>query len=169
MGLGLRMSSWKTPSTYHCSAGSPPPQLNWWREHALVDGSYEEDQAGKTVNSLMIENLQRSDLHSILTCQASNNNISNPVSNSVKIDMHCRTPESAHLHLSVSTFLFSRTTQRYLAGHCGDHVCWQEIRGSVPSCWGETLTCCDLVERNSSDQRQHHHHGQWDTLYSHQV
>ena len=66
-----------------------------------MDGSYELEQAGKTVNSLLIENLQRSDLHSILTCQASNNNISNPVSNSVKIDMHCK-PQSAHLHLSVS-------------------------------------------------------------------
>ena len=129
----------------------------------MIDGSCEEEQGGKTVNSLLIENLQRSDLHSILTCQASNNNISNPVSNSVKIDMHCR-PQSAHLHLSVITALFSRTTERYLAGQCGDDVCWQEIRSSVPSCWGETLTCCDLVERNCSDQRQHHHHGQLVTI-----
>ena len=47
------------------------------------------DGCSKTINSLLIENLQRYDLHSILTCQASNNNISNPVSTSVKIDMHC--------------------------------------------------------------------------------
>ena len=70
--------------------GTPAPQLNWWREHALIDGSYENSEPHKTVNTLLLENLQRSDLHSILTCQASNNNISNPVSTSVKIDMHCK-------------------------------------------------------------------------------
>lgn len=68
--------------------GSPSPQLNWWREHALLDGSYESSEPHKIINTILIENLQRSDLHSILTCQASNNNISNPVSTSVKIDMH---------------------------------------------------------------------------------
>ena len=71
-------------------SGSPPPQLNWWREHALLDGSYESSEPHKIINTLLIENLQRNDLHSILTCQASNNNISNPVSTSVKIDMHCK-------------------------------------------------------------------------------
>ena len=55
-----------------------------------MDGSYESSDPHKIVNSLLIENLQRRDLHSILTCQASNNNISNPVSTSVKIDMHCK-------------------------------------------------------------------------------
>jgi len=68
--------------------GSPPPQLNWWREHALIDGSYESSEPHKIINTLLVENLQREDLHSILTCQASNNNISNPVSTSVKIDLH---------------------------------------------------------------------------------
>ena len=70
--------------------GSPAPQLNWWREHALIDGSYENTDKHKTVNTILLENLQRTDLHSVLTCQASNNNISNPVSTPVKIDMHCR-------------------------------------------------------------------------------
>ena len=41
------------------------------------------------VNTLLLEDLSRRDLHSILTCQASNNNLSNPVATSVKIDMHC--------------------------------------------------------------------------------
>ena len=49
--------------------GSPPPQLNWWREHSLLDGSYETTEAGQVVNSLLLENLQRADLHAILTCQ----------------------------------------------------------------------------------------------------
>ena len=55
----------------------------------MIDGSYENSEPQKTVNTLLLDNLGREDLHSILTCQASNNNISNPVSTSVKIDMHC--------------------------------------------------------------------------------
>ena len=102
----------------------------------------------------MLDNLSRQDLHSILTCQASNNNISNPVSTSVKIDMHCEAlytykwrndpdvylndeqPLSISLspdslfdnHLSVILFsLFSRATQRGSAQQKGLHVGWQEI------------------------------------------
>ena len=40
-------------------------------------------------NELVVRDLRRSDLHTIFTCQASNNNISVPVSTSVKLDMHC--------------------------------------------------------------------------------
>ena len=61
-----------------------------WVCHGTLNFAIDVDGCPKTINSLLIENLQRDDLHSILTCQASNNNISNPVSTSVKIDMHCR-------------------------------------------------------------------------------
>ena len=44
----------------------------------------------KTENELILKDLKREDLHSILTCQASNNNISVPVSTSVKLDMNCK-------------------------------------------------------------------------------
>ena len=40
-------------------------------------------------NTLVVRNLKRSDLHAKFTCQASNNNISQPVSASVAIEMHC--------------------------------------------------------------------------------
>ncbi len=73
--------------------------MTWWRDHALLDDVSEDsggngndngnDNNGKVVNELRLVKLQRSDLHSILTCQASNNNISVPVSTSVKLDMHC--------------------------------------------------------------------------------
>ena len=42
------------------------------------------------MNELTVRNLQRSDLHSILTCQAVNNNASVPVSTSVKLDLTCQ-------------------------------------------------------------------------------
>ena len=40
-------------------------------------------------NQLVIANISRHDLHSIFTCQASNNNVSVPVSTSVKLDVTC--------------------------------------------------------------------------------
>ena len=101
--------------------GSPAPQLNWWREHALIDGSYDHSDGQKTVNTILIENLQRTDLHSILTCQASNNNISNPVSSSVKIDMHCRI-------LSASPSFVS------------DPVSFQSDHSALP-CWTARTLC----------------------------
>ena len=49
-----------------------------------------DEAAGKVTNELRLVQLRRTDLHSILTCQASNNNISVPASTSVKLDMHCK-------------------------------------------------------------------------------
>ncbi len=45
---------------------------------------------GRVTNELRLRQLRRTDLHSILTCQATNNNISVPASTSVKLDMQCK-------------------------------------------------------------------------------
>ena len=74
--------------------GQPQPKVTWWRDHALLDSSDNNQASFKTENELILKDLQRDDLHSILTCQASNNNISVPVSTSVKLDMNCKyTPD----------------------------------------------------------------------------
>lgn len=39
-------------------------------------------------NTLIVKQLSRADLHAVFICQASNNNISQPVSASVTIEMH---------------------------------------------------------------------------------
>lgn len=39
-------------------------------------------------NTLIVSELSRADLHAVFECQASNNNISQPVSMSVAIEMH---------------------------------------------------------------------------------
>lgn len=39
-------------------------------------------------NTLIVKDLSRADLHAVFDCQASNNNISQPVSTSVAIEMH---------------------------------------------------------------------------------
>ena len=70
--------------------GRPLPKVTWWRDHALLDSSDNHLQDFKTENELILKDLSREDLHSILTCQATNNNISVPVSTSVKLDMNCK-------------------------------------------------------------------------------
>ena len=70
--------------------GQPLPKVTWWRDHALLDSRDNSLASFKTENELILKDLKRDDLHSILTCQASNNNISVPVSTSVKLDMNCK-------------------------------------------------------------------------------
>eukprot|EP00095_Tigriopus_kingsejongensis_P001267 maker-scaffold149_size310270-snap-gene-0.11 protein:Tk01267 transcript:maker-scaffold149_size310270-snap-gene-0.11-mRNA-1 annotation:"PREDICTED: uncharacterized protein LOC663132" len=84
------------------TGGNPSPKVSWWRDHALLDDVSEEVVKGKVVNSLRLIKLARNDLHSILTCQASNNNLSVPVSTSVKLDMHfITTYDGWHIYASV--------------------------------------------------------------------
>ena len=78
-------------------SGRPTPRVTWWRDHALLDDVSEEIESDGSIlgnirvtNELRLNHLRREDLHTILTCQASNNNISVPVSTSVKLDMHCK-------------------------------------------------------------------------------
>ena len=66
--------------------------MTWWRDHHLLDSSL-VSVASVSPHSveavLTLPSLAREDLHSILTCQASNNNATVPVSTSVKLDMTC--------------------------------------------------------------------------------
>ena len=72
--------------------GKPRPSLTWWRESALLDDSYEISSSGVLRNQLEIVSLQRHDLMAVFTCQASNNNISAPISSSVTVDLNCKLP-----------------------------------------------------------------------------
>ena len=65
----------------------------------MVDDSFMTDTQYKVTNQLVIPNISRNDLHSIFTCQATNNNVSVPVSTSVKLDITC----NAQSHLEDST------------------------------------------------------------------
>ena len=77
-------------------AGNPSPRLTWWREHALVDDSYEVVN-GATVNALRIPAVRNTDLGAVFVCQAVNNNMSFPVSTSLRMDISCKlsTPAAA--------------------------------------------------------------------------
>nr|XP_050852390.1 synaptogenesis protein syg-2-like isoform X2 [Vespula vulgaris] len=73
------------------SGGRPEPMVKWWRGETLLDS---KDVPGEFPslrrNTLVVTDLSRADLHAVFTCQASNNNISQPESASVAIEMHLR-------------------------------------------------------------------------------
>ena len=79
--------------------GRPLPTVRWWRDAMLVDATDEVYAHPGTVkhNQLIVPQLRRSDLHAVYTCQASNNNISQPVHASVTIEMHCEYHLSCNL------------------------------------------------------------------------
>ncbi|KAL3251118.1 hypothetical protein MRX96_055240 [Rhipicephalus microplus] len=74
-----------------CTApgGRPPAVLSWWRDgHRLEDVLVPVgDGTGDAASQLAVGPLGRRDLHAQLVCRASNNNISEPLSASVVIDL----------------------------------------------------------------------------------
>ncbi|XP_067133866.1 kin of IRRE-like protein 3 [Centruroides vittatus] len=68
--------------------GKPQPIVTWWRENVLTDDTYEATSNTVVRNELEIHALERKDLMTTFTCQATNSNLSTPVNSTVTIDMH---------------------------------------------------------------------------------
>ncbi|XP_023238626.1 nephrin-like [Centruroides sculpturatus] len=64
--------------------------VTWWRESVLLDDTFDVSPLGIVRNELELASLQRHDLMAVYTCQASNNNFSDPISTSVTVDMNYR-------------------------------------------------------------------------------
>jgi len=69
------------------TGGNPKPKVTWWKDNHLHDGSYETTYTEAVQNTVTLRPLTRQDLGTVLSCQASNNNISVPASARVTIDM----------------------------------------------------------------------------------
>ncbi|XP_046451494.1 nephrin-like isoform X1 [Daphnia pulex] len=70
------------------SGGKPLPRLVWLRDGRVIDDSFVTTFENTVRNDLWLPSLDRSDLDATLTCEASNSNLTMPVSTSVTIDLH---------------------------------------------------------------------------------
>ncbi|XP_037073230.1 uncharacterized protein LOC119094260 [Pollicipes pollicipes] len=68
--------------------GSPRPSVIW-RSSAGVLPAQSQPEGQDTVSQYTVPSLGRSDLHRMLTCLATNTNLTAPVTSSVMIDMNC--------------------------------------------------------------------------------
>ncbi|KAH8252583.1 hypothetical protein KR032_000656, partial [Drosophila birchii] len=70
------------------SGGVPPPRVSWWREHALIDDSFQVLPDGSVRNILRLKNIQRKDLLTMYTCQATNGHVVPALTKKVILDMN---------------------------------------------------------------------------------
>ncbi|XP_017763283.1 PREDICTED: synaptogenesis protein syg-2-like, partial [Eufriesea mexicana] len=68
--------------------GKPAPTVSWHRNDRLISNKTLTVRSGVTRSELVIKNLGRDDVRSMLTCNATNNNRSIPLSSSVHVDMN---------------------------------------------------------------------------------
>ncbi len=62
--------------------------VKWWRGSVLVDESYFTTPKGVIRNVIQLPKLTRDDLMMVLTCQASNTNLTVPASQTIAIDLN---------------------------------------------------------------------------------
>ncbi|KAG8198816.1 hypothetical protein JTE90_007119 [Oedothorax gibbosus] len=70
--------------------GFPTPIVTWRRGPRILTGTVTMDEQGFVRNELVFNRLRREDLLAVLTCQASNNNMSGPIYASISIDMNLK-------------------------------------------------------------------------------
>ncbi|XP_065079598.1 nephrin [Ochlerotatus camptorhynchus] len=72
------------------SGGRPMPTVNWWYNNEIVNHSSTILSERRVKNTLILNRLERKHLKATFTCQASNNNVTNPITASVSLDMNLR-------------------------------------------------------------------------------
>ncbi|XP_015927862.1 nephrin [Parasteatoda tepidariorum] len=70
--------------------GHPTPVLTWRKGSRIIAGSLTVEGSGIIQNEISFNRLRREDLLTVLTCQASNNNVTGPLYTSVTLDLNLK-------------------------------------------------------------------------------
>lgn len=81
--------SYKFFSIFH-TLGRPQPAVRWLINGEVQDDQYEHNSGDVIENRLLWPQIQRHNLNSIFTCQASNTKLVEPKETSFVLDMHCK-------------------------------------------------------------------------------
>ncbi|XP_054717259.1 neural cell adhesion molecule 1-like [Uloborus diversus] len=76
--------------------GFPTPTVIWRKGSRILAGNVKVDEIGVVRNEFIFNRLRREDLLTVLTCQASNNNLTGPVYTSVTLDLNLK-PQSVQI------------------------------------------------------------------------
>lgn len=68
--------------------GKPTPSVHWYRDNVLIDSSSSIVDESVVRNELIVSNIVRTDLNSIYSCHAINNNSSQTVAAFVTFDIY---------------------------------------------------------------------------------
>ncbi|KAL7016960.1 hypothetical protein ACKWTF_010208 [Chironomus riparius] len=125
------------------SGGRPLAQVTWWRDNVLLNTTSIQIVDKKVKNTLQLYKLERKDLHNSYVCQASNNDVTHPLTSTVTLDLNLR-PLTIRLDQDV----------KYLStNHSYDLKC--EVTGSRPapliSWWKGSSQLRTTKEWTSSD------------------
>ncbi|XP_035219746.1 nephrin-like, partial [Stegodyphus dumicola] len=80
----------------HVILGFPIPVVTWRKGSRILPGSITIDEHGVVKNELRFNHLRKEDLLTVLTCQASNNNVTGPIHTSVTLDLNLE-PQSVQI------------------------------------------------------------------------
>ena len=76
------------------TVGRPPPSVIWMKDGVIIDDSFttvNDRSLGFVVeNELLMKHLSRSDIDSVLSCEAINSNLTSRTSATVSLDLSCK-------------------------------------------------------------------------------
>uniref|UniRef100_A0A182T8W7 Ig-like domain-containing protein n=1 Tax=Anopheles maculatus TaxID=74869 RepID=A0A182T8W7_9DIPT len=128
----------------------PQPSVKWLINGILVDEQYEHNSGDVIENRLLWPAIQRSDLNSIFTCQATNTLLVEPKESSFVLDLHRKsTARNGFLQQIFPIFPTSATTAHNSANQ-SLHQHFKHL--SNPGAKANVLKRCSNCHPNSPNQ-----------------